>query len=339
MKLTMRNWIHILCVVWVAPTIASSQEGTIYFVGGDEESVYSIDVEKRDVRYVAAGEIDGRFGDGIAIRQPDGTMLATSTGGQITSPGFDPRNRDLNWSPDGSMVVYRRSGSLHTASADGSGEKLLVQGARRGLWSPTEPGVIYFNRLKDGHSFTYDILRIDTAAPKEEIVADSHDMAGRAPFSPDGSKMLVTGCDDGGYCISYMDLETGAIRDFGSPMVQNADWPMWSPDSQSILFSRDQGMQGLYTLDVATGATRRLVSGSGTAAAAGGVWSPEGDYVAFHFEDFGVGTSPRLSIVSTERNMPPEELGVGRWATWTAQSAPPGRIIESGWGAAKLGAH
>ncbi|MBT3345350.1 MAG: hypothetical protein HN712_21030 [Gemmatimonadetes bacterium] len=299
-----------LLVGFIVPT--GAQEGTIYFSRENEPGVYAVDAETGDLKYVTDGRVHGRYGDGVLIRQSDGTTLTISSEGWMPAP--DPGSVELHRSADGSVVVYQRGGGLYTANADGTVEKeLLIEQVRRWVWSPVTPGVIYFSRLKEGHSFTYDILTFDLTTFQEELVAEQRSIYGDTPLSPDGTRMIVSGCEGGGYCFSCLDVETGQIQDFGTRAVQDPSWPVWSPDSQRILFSRHDGQAGMYHIDVGTGRVQSVAAGRSDAAPTGGVWSPDGTYVAYHGRDYGVEEAADRIFIVPAFGGSPRELAKGSW--------------------------
>jgi Tol biopolymer transport system component len=60
----------------------------------------------------------------------------------------------------------------------------------------------------------------------------------------------------------------------------NAGMPSWSPNGKQVVFRRATGLKrNLYILDVATGAMRKLETGSDLDTFP--TWSPRGDWIAF----------------------------------------------------------
>ena len=93
--------------------------------------------------------------------------------------------------------------------------------------------------------------------------------------------------------------------------------PAWSPDSRSVaIVSAHQGSHDLYTVEVATGAIRRLTVDR--AREGEPLWSPDGRWIAYCAPKTDYTGKDRLSVVAADGASGPRELATGRcgYAMW-----------------------
>ena len=174
-------------------------------------------------------------------------------------PSLDPQFALLrvpdasSFSPAGDRMVYMltnfagpvRNGTLVVARADGSDRHAIHAGPvtedmTGPAWSPRGDAIAF----GAGGFFQRAQLR------PARLMTVRVDGTGLASLSPDTS----TGANDG--------------------------MPSWSPRGNEVVFRRATGLKrNLYILDVATGITRKLATGSDYDTFP--TWSPKGDWIAF----------------------------------------------------------
>src|SRR4051812_18830341 len=171
-------------------------------------------------------------------------------------PSLDPRFGLLrvpdasSFSPAGDRMVYMltnfagpvRNGTLVVANTDGSDRRAIYAGP-----------------------LSQDMTGPAWSPLGGAIAFGSGGFFQRAQIRP--AELMMVAVDGGGL--------TGLTRD-----SVNAGMPSWSPNGQQVVFRRASGVKrNLYVLDVATGATRKLETGSDFDTFP--TWSPRGDWIAF----------------------------------------------------------
>ena len=213
------------------------------------------------------------------------------TGGDTTLAGeFEAPN----WSPDHRMMVFHRE-------TDPRGDRdrpfqtwpsldprfALLRVPDASSFSPTGDRMVYMltNFAGTVRNGTLVVANAD-GSDRRAIYAGplTQDMTGPA-WSPGGDAIAF---GSGGFFqraqIQPARLMTVAIDGTGlSPLTRdsaNAGMPSWSPDGKEVVFRRATGTKrNLYILNVATGATRQLATGSDFDTFP--TWSPRGDWIAF----------------------------------------------------------
>src|ERR1700694_659575 len=132
-----------------------------------------------------------------------------------------------------------RRASLFVANADGSGERVLTEGALdyNPAWSPDGQWIV-FTSERNGSA---DLYRMRPDGSGVERLTDDPAYDDQAAFSPDGNQIaFVTTRSAGTANLWILDLKTRQAR----PLTSGAGGdfrPAWSPDGQWIAFSSDRG--------------------------------------------------------------------------------------------------
>jgi Tol biopolymer transport system component len=225
---------------------------------------------------------------GIAYEARDGvgfTSGGTALAGEFLAP---------DWSPDHSMMVFHRETDPRGdrdrpfqswASLDARFALLRVPDASS--FSPAGDRMVYMltnfaGTIRNG---TLMVANVD-GSDRRAIYAGplTQDMTGPA-WSPRGDAIAF---GSGGFFqraqVQPARLMTVGVDGTGlNPLTTdgaNAGMPSWSPDGKQVVFRIATGTKRtLHILDVATGATRKLESGSDFDTFP--TWSPRGDWIAF----------------------------------------------------------
>lgn len=201
-----------------------------------------------------------------------------------------------SWSPDGERIAFSRweGGMPQLFIVDANGENLRriatsLDEAADPKWSPSGEWISF--------ATVSGIRMIRPDGTDEQPIADLPADTGHMAWSPDGSRIAFDRVVEGGFRLFVLDVVTSEIRSLGSTSGFSPAWspdgsqiafcsarglgvvpaaggearwlnahrpglnefPSWSPDGTQIAYESDQlGHESVCTIDVATGALRRL---------------------------------------------------------------------------------
>jgi Tol biopolymer transport system component len=152
-------------------------------------------------------------GGGLYTVRPDGSQLTKITAGARPQ-----------WSPDGSKIAFDGSDKIFIVGADGSDQKLLLDGARGSgpgnpSWSPDGRKLAFsYTPGRSGH-FTAEVWTMAAdGAKKRRLYHSACCVASYTPpvWSPDGTKIAFAANSAGGTFVVAAD-GTGLRRLSGAP--------------------------------------------------------------------------------------------------------------------------
>jgi len=245
---------------------------------------------------------DGRYiAYDIQVTQglPDHKIVVLATDGSreitlVESPGT---GGVLGWAPDGKRILFasNRTGSwgawsIEVAEGRPQGSPELVKGDIGGITpiGSTRSGALYY-QLPTGMQDIY-IASLDMATGKVTVPpapVNARRLGGKqnGAWSPDGQYLAYL---SGGLHIRSM--KTDEERELSlSPNLRFGGQTRfgrlhWSPDGRSLLTkgADDKQHQGIYTIDVQTGAVASIVQEEqGQGEPAYGVWSADGKAIFY----------------------------------------------------------
>ena len=202
-------------------------------------------------------------------------------------PGIE---KDPALSPDGKQLAYAWDGEKHDnfdifVQLIGAGEPLrLTTDPKPDLspaWSP-DGRYIAFARVSEGNSGIY---LVPSLGGRERKLAETYSIwsQGKAlDWSPDGKLLAVSArsSPQDSSSLFFVSVETGKKERLTSPPIQPGGdtYPAFSPDGQTVAFTRIGSGVHVYAVPVSGGQPRRLTS---DAESYGSAWTPAGRQVIF----------------------------------------------------------
>lgn len=300
-------WPDPLTEIFVAAADGSNQQQVTHIDGWSRDPVWSPDGSR-----IAFTYDDGRSSK-IMIVDRDGHNL------RELASGSEPV-----WSPDGTLIAfgstYTGSSEVVVMSVDNTNRQVLASGSSP-VWSPDGGRIAFLH----GPNQILSVVEIDGSKEDQLAHAGSSNMW-KPAWSPDGTQIAYTrSFVDGRNEIWSAQFQGDTVKQF-SLLVDDGWGPMWSPDATRLTFTRAEGRQhNIFLTDVRSHRVRRLtleeleedVRWSVPYVNEGGVWSPDGEYVAYTSDRLG---ENEIVVTGNCRGGPDSIVGLGHdgWgATWS----------------------
>ncbi len=214
--------------------------------------------------------------------------LAVTSVGEKYSPSLSPGGKQLAFAWNGGNGPYF---SIYVKLI-GTEEPLRLTKQEsvdyNPVWSP-DGRYIAFCRIQKGDTGIYIVPALGGAERKvrethweEREFYEVFWYFGRLSWSPDGKLLAFSDrtASSGPTSILLLSLDTLAARRLTSPGIPGDYNPVFSPDGKTLAFNRgSQGVTSIYTLPVAGGEERRLITGSQFGW--GLAWTPDGRNIVF----------------------------------------------------------
>jgi Tol biopolymer transport system component len=237
----------------VSPALSPDGHWVMFF---SERGIFSIDLYLADAR------------TGKVVRK-------------ITSSALDPHLGSLEfirsagaWSPHGHRFAFARIAgaraelSIYDLAQNRVVRDYTVPGVDEVFspsWSPDGAEIVFTGIA---HGFT-NLYLLQTASGSVKPLTDDQFAELQPAWSPDGRQLafvtdrFTTNLADlapGAYRIALMDVQTGAVTEFASPLAADETNPQWSPDGKTLYFLSDAtGIVNLYRQPLnPAGVTRQL---------------------------------------------------------------------------------
>jgi len=281
--------ISALALCWIAETspVASTHE---FILGGEQQTASPT---PRPVSYGS-----------LPIVSPDGKRIAfvSDRAGAddvyvIAADGRDEQQLthtpeaegNVAWTRDGEILFSNfQDGFSHVYmfDANGKSQRELAKVPGRGVTlSPDGRQLLYMAGTWMASKLT--VSAVDGSNAKE--ITDGSSIAWNSQWSPNGKMIAFTGRDDpkSELAVFVMNADGSGLRHLTHVPAEEggAQVPRWSPNGQQLAFqvnSRTQkGSAHIWTIDLRTGAERKLAAHTESYLDETPSWFPDGKQIAF----------------------------------------------------------
>ncbi|MCP4309374.1 MAG: hypothetical protein GY788_31775 [bacterium] len=141
----------------------------------------------------------------------------------------------IDWSPDGSQLLFAADGDIWVMQADGSGRTRLTQNTLdewQGSWSPDGSTIVYAR----GN----DLWLMDAEGTNERSLLARTEIDSDPEWSPDGQKIAFVSRQSGVTNVWIMDADGSSPHSLTNTILYENREPAWAPDGSRIAFSSDR---------------------------------------------------------------------------------------------------
>lgn len=229
------------------PVAATGMNATVYGIAGASFAQVTATATPGNLIPPLVGRLAVVTSGELSLRNADGSQLVSLT------PGFSlAANPQI--SPDGRQIVYDHVSDLYLINADGSNDRLFVQNASQGAWSPDGQSLVFVQKGTDGYTHLYTIKLNGTQL--QQITDVSYNDADPT-WSPDGSQIAFSRSGQNSGNIAVCATDGSSARIVTSPNSGADSCPTWSPDGTTIAYLHTaSGTTTVDTTNPANGITK-----------------------------------------------------------------------------------